>query len=306
MAKIYNSFLELVGNTPLYCPKALIKKLGLNANLLFKLESFNPAHSAKDRAALYMIKAAEKSGQLKQDSVIIEPTSGNTGIALCAICSSKGYKTIIVMPSNMSEERIKLMRAFGAEVILTPAEDGMSGAIKKAEEIAKTTKNAFIPAQFENKNNALAHYKTTGPEIYADTNGEIDFLVCGVGTGGTITGAGKYLKEQKGDITVVAVEPSDSAVLSGKNAGKHAIQGIGAGFVPKVLDTAVIDKIITVTKEEAYEMARIFAKHEGLLVGISSGAAIAAAVKLAKENCGKTIVSVLADTGERYLSTDLF
>lgn len=306
MAKIYNSFLELVGNTPLYCPQAFIEKLSINSKLLFKLESFNPAHSAKDRAALYMINAAEESGQLKPNSVIIEPTSGNTGIALCAIACAKGYKAIIVMPNNMSEERIKLMRALGAEVILTPAEEGMKGAIKKAEQIAKTTENAFIPDQFNNQNNALAHYKTTGPEIYSQTDGEIDFLVCGVGTGGTITGAGKYLKEQNKNITVVAVEPSDSAVLSGKPAGKHAIQGIGAGFVPNVLDTSVIDEIVTITKEEAYEMARLFAKSEGLLVGISSGAAIAAAVKLAKEHSGKTIVSVLADTGERYLSTDLF
>ena len=306
MAKIYNSFLELVGNTPLYCPQAFIEKLSINSKLLFKLESFNHSHSAKDRAALYMINAAEERGQLKPNSVIIEPTSGNTGIALCAIACAKGYKAIIVMPNNMSEERIKLMRALGAEVVLTPAEEGMKGAIKKAEEIAKTTKNAFVPLQFENKNNALAHYKTTGPEIYNQTDGEIDFLVCGVGTGGTITGAGKYLKEQNKNITVVAVEPDDSAVLSGKPAGKHAIQGIGAGFVPNVLDTSVIDEIVTITKEEAYEMARLFAKSEGLLVGISSGAAIAAAVKLAKEHSGKTIVSVLADTGERYLSTDLF
>lgn len=305
MDKIYNSFVELVGNTPLYCPKAFCQQNNITANLLFKLESFNPAHSAKDRAALFMINAAEESGQLKPNSVIIEPTSGNTGIALCAICCSKGYKTIIVMPNNMSVERIKLMRAFGAEVVLTNAEEGMNGAIKKAEEIAKNTENAFIPLQFENPNNALAHYKTTGPEIFSQTNGEIDIFVAGVGTGGTITGAGKYLKEQK-DITVVAVEPSDSAVLSGKQAGKHAIQGIGAGFVPKVLDTNVIDKIVTVTKEEAYEYARLFARSEGLLVGISSGAAIAAAVKLAKENPNKTIVSVLVDTGERYLSTDLF
>ncbi len=306
MAKIYNSFTELVGNTPLYCPKAFSEKLHLNSRLLLKLESFNPAHSAKDRAALFMINAAEESGLIKEGSVIIEPTSGNTGIALCAICCAKGYKTIIVMPSNMSEERIKLMRALGAEVVLTDAKDGMSGAIKKAEEIAKNTKNSFIPAQFENKNNALAHYKTTGPEIYEGTGGEIDFFVCGVGTGGTITGAGKYLKEQNGDITVVAVGPADSAVLSGKEAAPHAIQGIGAGFVPKVLDTAVIDKIITVTKDEAYEMARLFAKCEGLLVGISSGAALAAAVKVAKENASKTVVSVMVDTGERYLSTDLF
>lgn len=305
---IYNSILQLVGNTPLLRLNNIEKELGLNAKLLAKLEFLNPAGSIKDRVGLNMIEDAEKKGLLKKDSVIIEPTSGNTGIGIAMAAAVKGYKSIIVMPETMSEERKKLMIAHGAQLVLTEGKKGMSGAIEKAEELAKEIPNSFIPAQFENPANSQVHYNTTGPEIYEATNGNIDILVAGVGTGGTITGVGKYLKEKNTNIKVVGVEPSNSAVLSGKNAGAHKIQGIGAGFIPKVLEPQVLDEIFPVSDDDAIVTARNFGKSEGFLIGISAGAALFAATKIAKreENKGKTIAVIFPDSGSRYLSSDLY
>ena len=308
MARIYETADKLVGGTPLLRLNHIEKELGLKAKILAKLEYFNPAGSVKDRIAKAMIEDAEKSGKLKKGSVIIEPTSGNTGIGLAAIAAAKGYRIIIVMPETMSVERRQLMKAYGAELVLTEGALGMKGAIAKAEELAKVTEGAFIPGQFVNPANPKAHYETTGPEIYNDTDGEVDIFVAGVGTGGTITGVGKYLKEQKKSVKVVAVEPASSAVLSTGIAGSHKIQGIGAGFVPDVLDTKIYDEIIAITNEDAFEYGKLVGRKEGVLVGISSGAALSAAVQLAKrkENAGKTIVVLLPDTGDRYLSTPLF
>lgn len=308
MARIYNNVSELIGSTPILRFSKLEEKLGLSVHLLAKLEYLNPAGSAKDRVALSMINEAEKSGVLKPDSVIIEPTSGNTGIGLAMVAVSRGYKAIIVMPETMSEERRKLIAAYGAELCLTDGTKGMKGAIEKAEELAREIPNSFIAGQFENPANPKAHYDTTGPEIYADTDGLVDAFVSAVGTGGTISGVGKYLKEQNPDIKVVAAEPSGSPVLSKGVAGSHKIQGIGAGFIPKTLDTEIYDEVIAVEDDSAFEMARLIAKTEGVLVGISSGAAVCAAVQFAKrpENKGKNIVVLLPDTGDRYLSTDLF
>ena len=293
---------ELIGRTPLLKPE----RLAPNAKLLLKLEYLNPAGSVKDRAALAMILDAEDRGLLKPGSMIIEPTSGNTGIGLAAVAAVRGYKCIIVMPDSMSAERIRLMEAYGAQVVLTPGAEGMTGAIRKAEELAKEHPGSFIPGQFENPANALAHYKTTGPEIWEDTDGAVDIFVAGVGTGGTITGTGRYLKEQNPHIQIVGVEPADSPVLSGGVAGKHGLQGIGAGFIPKVLDVRILDRVITVTTEQAFDAARQLAKTEGILVGISSGAALHAALQLSREYPEKTIVALLPDTGDRYLSTELF
>ena len=308
MKKIYNSTEELIGGTPLLRLLRLEKELGLTSELYAKLEYLNPAGSVKDRAALSMINAAEKDGVLKPHSVIIEPTSGNTGIGLCLIAALRGYKAIIVMPDSMSEERIKLMRAYGAEVILTDGALGMSGAIAKAQEMAANTPDAFIPSQFTNPANAKAHFDTTGPEIWSDMDGEVDIFVAGVGTGGTITGVGEYLKSRDPSVKIVAVEPKDSPFLSRGVAGAHKLQGIGAGFVPEVLNTKIYDEIITATSEESMKMARLAAVREGVLVGISSGAALYAATVLAKreENRAKKIVVLLPDTGDRYLSTELF
>lgn len=308
MGKIYNSIDKLVGKTPLLRAENIEKTSGLSAKLLVKLECFNPTGSAKDRAALYMIEEAEKEGKLKPGSTIIEPTSGNTGIGLAAIGSARGYEVIIVMPDSMSEERKMLMRSYGAVLMQTYGHLGMKGAIDKANELAKSIPGSFIPDQFNNPANAKAHYETTGPEIYEDTDGEVDIFVAGVGTGGTITGVGRYLKEKNPNVQIVAVEPADSPLLSGGNAGPHGIQGIGANFIPGVLDREVYDKVMTVTTDESYEAARLFASREGILVGISSGAALASAIKLARlpENHGKTIVALLPDTGSRYLSTPLF
>lgn len=308
MAKIYNNVSELIGSTPILRFSKLEEKLGLSARLLAKLEYLNPAGSAKDRVALSMINEAEKSGVLKPDSVIIEPTSGNTGIGLAMVAVSRGYKAIIVMPETMSEERRKLIAAYGAELCLTDGTKGMKGAIEKAEELAKEIPNSFIAGQFENPANPKAHYDTTGPEIYADTDGLVNAFVSAVGTGGTISGVGKFLKEQNPDIKVIAAEPSGSPVLSKGVAGSHKIQGIGAGFIPKTLDTEIYDEVIAVEDDSAFEMARLIAKNEGVLVGISSGAAVCAAVQFAKrpENKDKNIVVLLPDTGDRYLSTDLF
>ena len=303
---LYTSASQLVGNTPLLELTALEKKLGLSAKVLAKLEYFNPAGSAKDRVALSMIEDAEEKGLLKAGSVIIEPTSGNTGIGLACVAAARGYRTIIVMPDSMSIERQKLMSAYGAELVLTPGALGMSGAIAKAEELAKELPNSFIPDQFGNPANAKAHYMTTGPEIWKDTEGKLDFFVAGVGTGGTITGTGEYLKEQDPTVQVVAVEPAGSPLLSGGQAGPHGLQGMGANFIPKVLNTEIYDKVVQVTEDQAYEAARMLGKTEGVLVGISSGAALYAALSLAKENPGKTIVVLLPDTGDRYLSTPLF
>ena len=303
---VYTSASQLVGNTPLLELTALEKKLGLSAKVLAKLEYFNPAGSAKDRVALSMIEDAEEKGLLKEGSVIIEPTSGNTGIGLACVAAARGYRTIIVMPDSMSIERQKLMRAYGAELVLTPGAQGMSGAIAKAEELAKELPNSFIPDQFGNPANAKAHYKTTGPEIWKDTEGNVDFFVAGVGTGGTITGTGEYLKQQDPAIQVVAVEPAGSPLLSGGQAGPHGLQGMGANFIPKVLNTGIYDRVMPVTEEQAYEAARLLGKTEGVLVGISSGAALYAALEVAKENPGKTVVVLLPDTGDRYLSTPLF
>ncbi len=305
---IYRNISELVGNTPLFCPDALICKLELSARILCKLESFNPAGSAKDRVAAAMIADAEARGILKEGSVIVEPTSGNTGIGLSAIAASRGYRVILTMPDTMSVERRKLLSMYGAEIVLTEGALGMQGAIEKAEEIAATTEGAWIPSQFENPANPLAHKETTGPEIWRDTEGEIDLFVAGVGTGGTLTGTGGYLKEKKPDLKIVAVEPASSPLLSEGRFGPHGLQGIGANFVPRNLDPSIIDEILTITEENAYEAGRMLAATEGILCGITSGAALAAAILLAKrpENQGKTIVCLLPDTGDRYLSTLYF
>ncbi len=305
---VYKSFTELVGGTPLLELVNLEKKLGLRATVLAKLEYFNPAGSVKDRIAKAMIEDAEASGKLKPGAVIVEPTSGNTGIGLAAVAAAKGYKVILTMPETMSVERRNLLKAYGAELVLTEGSKGMKGAIAKADEIAAATPGAFIPGQFVNPANPAAHKATTGPEIWKDTEGKVDIFVAGVGTGGTLTGVGEYLKEQKPSVQVVAVEPASSPVLSKGVAGAHKIQGIGAGFVPEVLDTKVYDEIIPVENEDAFALGRELGRTEGILVGISSGAALWAAVELAKrpENAGKTIVALLPDTGDRYLSTPMF
>ena len=308
MSNIYTSADQLIGKTPLLELTHLEKAYNLNARLLAKLEYFNPAGSVKDRIAKAMIDDAEAKGLLKEGSVIIEPTSGNTGIGLAAVAAARGYRIIIVMPETMSVERRQLMKAYGAELVLTEGAKGMKGAIAKAKDLAEATPNSFIPGQFVNPANPKAHYETTGPEIFADTDGKVDYFVAGVGTGGTVTGVGRYLKEKLPQVKVVAVEPKTSAVLSTGVAGSHKIQGIGAGFVPDVLDTAIYDEIIPVENEDAFATGREIGKHEGVLVGISSGAAVWAAIELAKrpENAGKTIVALLPDTGDRYLSTPLF
>lgn len=307
---IYTSIDQLIGKTPLIELTRLEDNLGLKSRVLAKLESKNPGGSAKDRIALSMIEAAERDGRLRphQGYTIIEPTSGNTGVGLSMIAAARGYRAVIVMPETMSEERRRLMRAYGAELVLTPGAEGMAGAIRRAEELAATTPKSIIAGQFENPANPAAHYATTGPEIWADTVGEIDVLVAGVGTGGTITGVGRYLKEKKPDVRVIAVEPDTSPVLEGGDAGPHKIQGIGAGFVPEALDTSVYDEIIPVAAEDAFATGRALGRTEGILAGISSGAALWAALEVARrpEMAGKTIVVVLVDTGERYLSTELF
>ena len=308
MANIYTSADQLIGKTPLLELTNIEKKFGLKAKILAKLEYFNPAGSVKDRIAKAMIAAAEKSGQLKPDSVIIEPTSGNTGIGLTSVAAARGYRIIIVMPETMSVERRQLMKAYGAELVLTEGAKGMKVAIAKANELAKEIPNAFVTGQFVNPANPKAHFETTGPEIWEDTDGQVDYFVAGVGTGGTITGTGQFLKSKKPDVRIVAVEPATSAVLSTGVAGAHKIQGIGAGFVPEVLDTKVYDEIIPVGNDDAFATGKEIGKNEGVLVGISSGAAVWAAIELAKrpENEGKTIVVLLPDTGDRYLSTPLF
>ena len=308
MAKIYESVTELIGGTPILNAKNFAKQAGANATLLAKLEYFNPAGSVKDRIAKAMIDEAEKSGKLKEGSVIIEPTSGNTGIGLASIAAAKGYRIILTMPETMSVERRNLLKAYGAELVLTEGAKGMKGAIAKAEELAKEIEGAFIPSQFENPANPAAHRATTGPEIWKDTDGKVDIFVAGVGTGGTVTGIGEYLKEQNPDIKVVAVEPATSPVLSKGEAGPPKIQGIGAGFVPDTLNTKIYDEVLPIENEDAFAAGRAFAKAEGVLVGISSGAALHAATILANrpENAGKNIVVLLPDTGDRYLSTALF
>ena len=306
--RIYDKITDLIGNTPLLQISNYSEKFASGGTILVKLEMFNPAGSIKDRVAREMIADAEASGKLVPGATIIEPTSGNTGIGLAAIASAKGYKAIIVMPDSMSVERRTLMTAYGAELVLTPGAEGMSGAIKKAEELAAITPGAIVAGQFVNPANPAAHYGTTGPEIWSDTDGSVDIVVAGVGTGGTITGIGKYLKEKNPNIKIIAVEPADSPVLSGGSAGPHGLQGIGAGFVPEILDTSVIDEIITVTTDEAYTATRNLAATEGVLVGISSGAALHAATEIAKKtkNTTKKIVVILPDTGDRYLSTPMF
>lgn len=308
MSKIYTSADQLIGKTPLLELTHIEKKYGLKAKVLAKLEYFNPAGSVKDRIARKMLDDAEAAGKLTPDSVIIEPTSGNTGIGLASVAAARGYRIIIVMPETMSVERRQLMKAYGAELVLTEGAKGMKGAIAKADELAKEIPNSFVPGQFVNPSNPKAHYETTGPEIFEDTDGEVDIFVAGVGTGGTVTGVGEYLKDKKPGVKVVAVEPETSAVLSTGVAGAHKIQGIGAGFVPDVLDTKVYDEIIPVSNEAAFEAGKLIGKSEGVLVGISSGAAAYAAIELAKrpDNEGKTIVVLLPDTGDRYLSTPLF
>ncbi|MBR4378042.1 MAG: cysteine synthase A [Bacilli bacterium] len=306
--KIYKKIIDTIGETPLVELKKLEKEYNLKAKLVAKVESFNPGGSVKDRIAKAMIEEAENQGLINKDTVLIEPTSGNTGIGLAMVAASKGLRLIIAMPETMSIERRNLMKAYGAELVLTEGAKGMKGAIAKAEELAKETPNSFIPSQFTNMANPRMHYLTTGPEIYKDSDGEVDIFVGGVGTGGTISGVGKYLKEKKPNVKVVAVEPETSPVLSKGTPGPHKIQGIGAGFVPQTLDTNIYDEIITVSNEKAFEMGRKVARTEGLLVGISSGAALNAAIELAKreENAGKMIVVLLPDTGERYLSTAMF
>lgn len=308
MSTIYTSAEQLIGNTPLVELTQIEKELGLKAKLIAKLELFNPAGSVKDRVALAMINDAEKRGVLNKDSVIIEPTSGNTGIGLASVAAARGYKLIIVMPDSMSVERRQIMKAYGAQLVLSPGAKGMPGAIELANQLAASTPNSFIAGQFVNPANVMAHYTTTGPEIYSATDGKVDIFVAGVGTGGTITGTGKYLKEQNSKIKVVAVEPAASPVLSKGVKGPHGIQGIGAGFVPDILDTGIYDEIIPVKDEDAFTYGRLMGKKEGVLVGISSGAALAAAVELARreENAGKQIVVLMPDTGDRYLSTKLF
>ena len=308
MSNIYTSADQLIGKTPLLELTHIEKKYGLKAKILAKLEYFNPAGSVKDRIAKAMIDKAEQEGKLKDGSVIIEPTSGNTGIGLASVAAARGYRIIITMPETMSVERLQLIKAYGAEIVLTDGSKGMKGAIAKAEDLAKEIPNSFIPGQFVNIANPTAHKNTTGPEIFSDTDGEVDIFVAGVGTGGTVTGVGEYLKSQNPEIKVVAVEPASSAVLSTGVAGAHKIQGIGAGFVPDVLNTEIYDEIITVTNEDAFSTGREIGKSEGVLVGISAGAATFAAIELAKrpENEGKTIVVLLPDTGDRYLSTPLF
>ena len=308
MSNVYTSADQLIGKTPLLELTHIEKAYGLKAKILAKLEYFNPAGSVKDRIAKAMIEDAEASGKLKPNSVIIEPTSGNTGIGLASVAAARGYKIIIVMPETMSVERRQLMKAYGAELVLTEGAKGMKGAIAKAEKLAAQIPNSFIPGQFQNPANPKAHRETTGPEIYEDTDGEVDIFIAGVGTGGTVTGVGEYLKSNKPDVKVVAVEPATSAVLSTGVAGSHKIQGIGAGFVPDVLNTKIYDEIITVQNEDAFATGKLIGKSEGVLVGISSGAATFAAIELAKrpENEGKTIVVLLPDTGDRYLSTPLF
>lgn len=308
MGNIYKSAEQLIGNTPLLELTHIEKEEGLEASVFAKLEYFNPAGSVKDRVARAMIEGAEKSGKLKSGSVIIEPTSGNTGIGLASVATAKGYKTIIVMPETMSVERRKLIKAYGAELVLTEGAKGMKGAIAKAEELAAAIPDSFITGQFANPDNPRIHYETTGPEIYEATEGNVDILIAGVGTGGTITGVGKYLKEKNPSVKVIAVEPAGSPVLSKNTPGAHKIQGIGAGFVPKILDTGIYDEIITVENEEAFETGRMIGHREGILVGISSGAALHAAIKVAKreENKNKNIVVIFPDSGDRYLSTALF
>ena len=308
MSKIYTRADQLIGKTPLLELTHIENKYGLKARILAKLEYFNPAGSVKDRIAKAMIDDAEAKGLLKPDSVIIEPTSGNTGIGLASVAAARGYRIIIVMPETMSVERRQLMKAYGAQLVLTEGSKGMKGAISKADELAKEIPNSFIPGQFVNSANPKAHFETTGPEIFADTDGEVDIFVAGVGTGGTVTGVGQYLKSKKSEVKVVAVEPKSSAVLSTGVAGAHKIQGIGAGFVPEVLDTSIYDEIIPVENDDAFAVGREIGRSEGVLVGISSGAAVWAAIELARrpENEGKTIVALLPDTGDRYLSTPLF
>lgn len=308
MSRIFTSAEQLIGKTPLLELTNIEKELNLKARIIAKAEFFNPAGSSKDRVAKAMIEEAEKSGKLKTDSVIIEPTSGNTGIGLASVAAARGYRIIIVMPDTMSVERRQLMKAYGAELVLSDGSKGMQGAIDRAEELAKEIPNAFIAGQFVNPANPKAHYDTTGPEIYGDTDGEADFFVAGVGTGGTITGTGRYLKEKIPNIKIIAVEPKGSPVLSGGTAGPHKLQGIGAGFVPKVLDTDIYDEVIAVSDEDAYKMCSLIGKKEGVLVGISSGAAVFAAAELAKkpENAGKNIVVLMPDTGDRYLSAGVF
>lgn len=308
MGKVYQSVTELIGHTPILEVKNIESELGLKAKVLVKLELFNPAGSIKDRVAKQMIEDAEHEGKLKKGGTIIEPTSGNTGIGLAAIAAAKGYRAIFTMPETMSVERRKLLLGYGAEIVLTDGKRGMSGAIERAEELAKEIDGAIVLGQFVNPSNPKAHIASTGPEIWEDTEGNVDILVAGVGTGGTITGTGNYLKDRKPSIKVVAVEPASSPVLSGGNSGPHGLQGIGAGFVPEILDTEIYDEIAKVENEEAYEASRLLAHKEGVLVGITSGAALHTAIELAKreENKGKTIVALLPDTGERYLSTPLF
>ena len=308
MAKIYNGTIDLIGNTPLVEVKNIEKELGLEARVLVKLEYFNPAGSVKDRIAKGMIEDAEEKGLLKEGSVIIEPTSGNTGIGLAAIAAAKGYRIILTMPETMSVERRNILKAYGAEIVLTEGAKGMKGAIAKADELAKEIPNSFIPGQFVNPANPATHRATTGPEIWNDTDGDVDIFIAGVGTGGTLTGVGEYLKEKKPDVKIVALEPATSPVLSEGKSRAHKIQGIGAGFVPDVLNTKVYDEIITVENDDAFATGKLLAKHEGVLVGISSGAALWAAIDYAKrpENKGKTIVALLPDNGDRYYSTPLF
>ena len=308
MSKIYTSASQLIGRTPLLELGNIERKLGLKARLLAKLEYYNPAGSAKDRIALAMLDEAEDKGKIGKGSVIIEPTSGNTGIGLASVAAARGYRVIIVMPETMSAERRRLMSAYGAELVLTPGAEGMKGSIRKAEELAREIPGSFIPSQFTNPVNAEAHFKTTGPEIWDATDGSVDIFVAGIGTGGTLTGVGRYLKMQKADVRIVGVEPETSAVLSGREAGPHRIQGIGAGFVPDVLDSSVYDEIIPVSDEDSFSFGRLVGKTEGVLAGISSGAALAAAVALARrpENEGKNIVVLFPDSGDRYISTELF